>query len=194
MIPLLNPYEELFLELSTAQGCDLARIRKRLVAAYAFAIPNREALTALAAEAPLVELGAGAGYWAFLLRQLGVKIEAFDRNSQAPPLWSRVDEGTPETVLQRDPRGAAQAAALFLCWPPLVAPVGEPPSTPRDSLAAQALQLYQGATVCFVGEWRGRTGCPDFFDELEAGWQLTKTVAIPQWPGFRDALQIWKRG
>src|SRR6202050_3520431 len=49
---------------------------------YSYVFPDDRSLTALAALGPLVEIGAGTGYWAFRLRALGVDIVAFD---QAPP-------------------------------------------------------------------------------------------------------------
>src|SRR3979411_2575044 len=39
---------------------------------YAFAVPTDAALATLGRYAPIVELGAGTGYWAFLLRGRGV--------------------------------------------------------------------------------------------------------------------------
>lgn len=47
-----------------------------------FGIPSEEALEAIAACAPLVEVGAGTGYWSAVLQQRGVDIVAFD---SAPP-------------------------------------------------------------------------------------------------------------
>ena len=52
--------------------------RDRLVARYSWAIPNDEAIRVLAAHAPLIELAAGTGYWAYLLRARNVDILAFD--------------------------------------------------------------------------------------------------------------------
>src|SRR5215471_9090998 len=49
---------------------------------YAFAIPTEAALSVLARFAPIIELGAGTGYWAHLLRRRGVDCLAFDA---APP-------------------------------------------------------------------------------------------------------------
>ena len=47
-----------------------------------FAIPNEVAIAAIAAHAPLVEVGAGTGYWSAVLQRRGVDILAFD--SQPP--------------------------------------------------------------------------------------------------------------
>jgi protein-L-isoaspartate O-methyltransferase len=49
---------------------------------YAYAPPNTAALEALLARSPLLELGAGTGYWARLLRGAGADVLALDI---APP-------------------------------------------------------------------------------------------------------------
>lgn len=46
---------------------------------YAFAAPNERALAALAALGPVLEVGAGVGYWAHLLRERGVSVVATDQ-------------------------------------------------------------------------------------------------------------------
>ena len=43
-----------------------------------FAIPNEAALATIAENAPLIECGAGTGYWSALLQQRGVDVLAFD--------------------------------------------------------------------------------------------------------------------
>ncbi len=52
----------------------------------------REALKALAGVGPLLEVGAGTGYWAFLLRQAGVAVTAVDSHppgAQSGNLWHK---------------------------------------------------------------------------------------------------------
>ena len=51
-----------------------------LAHSIAFAVPNQQALDVLAKHAPLLELGAGTGYWASLLRGAGVDVLAYDRD------------------------------------------------------------------------------------------------------------------
>ena len=46
--------------------------------AYAFAVPNAEALAVLRQHSPLVEWGAGTGYWAALLQRAGADVVALD--------------------------------------------------------------------------------------------------------------------
>ena len=74
---------------------------------FAWAIPDARALRACAAFAPLVEMGAGAGYWARLLHDMGVEIEAFDKDVGAATRaagmlaapWTHVARGGPEQLL-----------------------------------------------------------------------------------------------
>ena len=64
---------------------------------YSYVFPDDHALATIARLGPLVEMGAGTGYWAFCLRALGVDIVAVD---QAPP-----DESTPTAITDRPPPG-----------------------------------------------------------------------------------------
>src|SRR5262249_51994941 len=52
--------------------------RQNLVRAYAWAVPDEEALRVCVKYSPLVEIGAGGGYWANLITQLGGKVHAYD--------------------------------------------------------------------------------------------------------------------
>jgi SAM-dependent methyltransferase len=152
---------------------------------YAWAVPTDEALAAVARRSPLVEVGAGTGYWAALLARLGVDVVAYDA---APPpaanhwhagasCWFPVEQGGPEKVDLHPDR------ALFLCWPPY-----------DDPMAADALRRYAGQTVIFVGEGGG--GCTAdeaFHDQLERDFAEVERVALPQWEGIHDCLSILVR-
>ena len=59
-------------------------VRDPLSLAYSHAIPTDEALDTIAEHAPLVELGAGTGYWAALLRLRGCDVAAYDIAPPAP--------------------------------------------------------------------------------------------------------------
>src|ERR1700716_2853651 len=128
--PYLREFRRLETELSGARdyvnlvhgasGMSAYDRRVWCVRRCAFAVQTEEALATLARYAPIVELGAGTGYWAFLLRHRGVDIVAFDI---APPgqfpnaykfeprTWTAVLQGGVE-VLDQYPDHT-----LFLCWP-----------------------------------------------------------------------------
>ena len=157
--------------------------RDRLVKKYAWAIPNKAALDVLAAFSPIVELGAGMGYWAYLLRKLGVDIVAFDENPPQLEIGSNIwcDPTEPWTpVFYGDAHELADhypERTLFICWPPM------------GSFCASAVARYRaagGRRLIYIGEDGG--GCTGSFDET--AWRLVQTVRIPQWYGLHDEMRV----
>src|SRR5207253_10035543 len=150
--------------------------RTGMVAEYAWAVPNDRALAALAALAPIVEIGAGGGYWAALLRDRGVDILAYDKqpgprsatNEQIPDrrIWTEVLEGDAAKAAEHPDR------TLFLCWPPI-----------RDDMARNALTGYLnagGTTLAHVGEYNGATATDEFFAVLEERMVEAQMIEIPR--------------
>lgn len=174
---LINPYYDLFQELSAADEALRLAVRKKLIWAYSWAVPSGDAVATLAELGPIVELGAGTGYWAWLLAQLGVDVLALDHEEHQPPRWLDVQRGDELALERMDSR-----RALFLCWPPL-----------DSSMAARALELFRGERVAYAGEWRGRTADLAFHDRLEEAFRLEAVIPLPNWPGFRDELRIYRR-
>ena len=90
-------------EPSTAASCDapkmllhrergrlpigMATLAKLVISplchAVSFAIPTEAALEAIAEHAPLIECGAGTGYWSALLQQRGIDVIAYDSHPVA---------------------------------------------------------------------------------------------------------------
>jgi hypothetical protein len=180
------------LSKAAINAVSVREMRDHLRARYAYAIPNDKALKLLVRFAPLVEIGAGVGYWCHLLRERGVDIIAYD---QKPPkdtthrngyfnyggtvgtLWTDVRYGTAVKAREHPDR------TLFLCWPPY-----------DESMAAKALGYYAGSTVAYVGEGRGGcTGDTRFHNTLEREWEEVDSCRIPQWDGIHDALVIYQR-
>jgi hypothetical protein len=153
------------------------KLRDAMRREYAYAIPTQEALEEIAAHGPVVEIGAGSGYWAMLLSQL-TDVVAYDTGAwRFTKKWFEVNRGGPKKVRDHHDR------TLFLCWPPYNTP-----------MAVKTLKLYRGDIVAFVGEGNG--GCTagdDFFEQLEREWSEVQTVWIPQWNHIHDYLSIWKR-
>jgi hypothetical protein len=65
------------------------QIRHHLSRKYAFGVPGNYALDCLARYEPLVEIGAGTGYWARCLRERGADIVAYDIMGDAWRSWFR---------------------------------------------------------------------------------------------------------
>jgi hypothetical protein len=154
--------------------------RDELVEEYSWGIPTHEAIKTIVEYGPIVEVGAGTGYWAWCIDQLGGVVAATDAD---PP------ESTYRRVATYDARRRVNAmvadeldAALLLVWPPY-----------DDPMAADALEAYPGETVIYVGEGRG--GCTAdhrFHHLLHEDWELTETVDIPTYLGLHDRLEVWR--
>jgi hypothetical protein len=152
---------------------------------FAFGVPCEAALEAIERWSPrgVLEMGAGSGYWAGLLRARGVAVDAFDgwppgasngnaffRRSMSP-----VAQGGPEAAALAV--GTSEERVLLLVWPwsPMTSrggkggrtgdgedigssvdrgQEGEDGSLPFD---LQCLQRFRGSTVIYCGERLGQT-------------------------------------
>lgn len=179
----MNPYQEIHENLLPHFLGHYSK-RNELVKQYAWAIPNDEAIAAIAKHSPIVEVGAGTGYWAMLIAEVGGKVDAYDK---APPtlkenpykhstLWFPV---LPVEWLRWE---HTRNKTLFLCWPPY-----------GDSMAFDCLKVYRGKTVIYIGENDGCTGDDNFHTELDANWKLVEEVRIPQWDAIHDYVMIYVR-
>ncbi len=162
--------------------------------------PTVPALEWIATHCPrIVEIGAGNGYWAWMLTQYGCDVIAYDiaptendwvHGSHYPVL----EGGTEKAALHPD-------RALMLCWPPH-----------SDPMAFDALSAYQGDTLIYIGESSGGcTGDENFFRRLgctltwvdedgeyrdvtpSSEWTLLQKLNIPQWEGIHDAVYVYQR-
>lgn len=196
-----------------ASKSDIEQVRREAVSRYAFAIPTADALRAIARVSPqgVIEIGAGAGYWAGLLHQFGVDIVAFDPEP-APSSNNTWFSGTHpwHDVLRGDHHQVSQhpQRSLLVVWP-----------TKNEIWAAEALERYfvcGGQCVIYVGEPPGgRTG-DDVFHAILGDlttcrqcrlgldttpcvcgvtrrWQRSATVTLPHWQGYDDDLHIYSR-
>jgi hypothetical protein len=187
---LLNPYLEFFLAMPSAFQRDplvpvsaaellspeWLKLKAAIAGHFAWAVPTEEAIRVVLKYATnMVEIGAGSGYWAWMMRQVGIAVAAFDA---APPpfTWSKVD--------QCDERAVSYYPyhTLFVCWPPW-----------NSDMAYNALACYQGNHFVYVGEWMGGSANPRFFGQLATMFELIDVVDIPPWQNRDDRLMIFRR-
>jgi len=150
-----------------------------LVRAYSEAIPTAAALSPLADLAPMVEVGAGSGYWARLLKDLGADIVAYDvavpeRNDWTAKLpgWTELQEGDAVEAVRRHP-----TRTLF-------------------GYMDDVLPVYGGLTLALTFDGRFCPGedLPDpLYDGLERDWIRERKLDLPHWPGRYDQLMVWRR-
>ncbi|CAI5731376.1 unnamed protein product [Hyaloperonospora brassicae] len=157
---------------------------------YAYATPTQQALDVMKKYAPIVEIGAGTGYWCSLLQRRGVDIVAYDKAPPSDanasgnvyhghvPQYCSVGRAGPEVLGQKD----MEKRSLFLCYPP-----------PGDAMAVRSVQLFQGNVVMHVGEWQGDTGDSRFEHELQRRFVLVEEIALPNWGNSAYGLTVWRR-
>lgn len=169
---------------------------------YAYGVPDDNQLSILAEHAPIIEMGAGTGYWSHLSREWYVEHLAFDFR---PPLAHKEDrrDGNGYRI---DPNGFADEVeytavnygeprhliayqrthTLFLCWPPM------------SSMSFDCLNSYfAGKTIIFVGEFDliipGCTANLKFCQRLNHEFDKVSEVEVPNWPERKSTLTVWKR-
>jgi len=213
-----NPYLEIFLEKSLYQNpvdvlsvltggetpdemdkyLDLFNFRLILTRKYAWGVPDDVAIKLISEFSPLIEIGAGIGYWANLISKVGGDILAFDTEDtwatmkiagdlddiskrtgievDLEKMWFDVQVGDEKKILDYPDR------TLFLCWPPF-----------QSEMGLNCLKLYKGEYLIFVGE-DSRASNNDSFD-LYLNENFTKIIdhPIPKFEGITDSLKIYQR-
>lgn len=169
-----------------------------LQAAYSYAIPSPETIEWAADFSdgrPILELGAGRGYWAAQLSHAGLTVNAFEleppdkaRNISFPREAGQADVWYPVAGLDKLSLDGCSDSVLFLCWPPGWG----------DTMASEALAAFEsigGDRLVYIGEPRGgKTADDAFFDGLSARWVLESSdPRFVSWWNLADAAQGWTR-
>ena len=160
--------------------------RHPMVTEYAWAIPSDHALkTIVKFSNSICEIGAGTGYWAYMLTQYGASVVAYDlaipgrhKNEWGHKrTWFDVQHGDVLSINQHQNKG------LMLCWPPYDHPMSE-----------AILKLYTGSKVIYIGEGSGGcTGSEAFHELLETDFTEIDCIDIPQWDGIHDRVYLLER-
>jgi len=170
---------------------------------YAWAVPDERALRIIKHFSPVIEIGAGKGYWAKLLRQREVDILAFDKfvfnisktgssTKRYQKCHSEVLEGGPEVLLGSQ----ANDRTLLLCYP-----------DDRESMAIVSLENFRGDIIIYIGEMIhtgtamgtpvapfGRTSSAEFQVALTEGFHCLLVCRLQTtYPNSRDCISVWKR-
>ena len=176
--------------------------RKDFCGKYCWAIPDPNTLAFVAQWLGpcAVEIGAGTGYFAWMLQQRGIEVVAYDI---APPhisceneyhgvrtkdgtalkhetreVYFPVEIGGPKQVEQHTDR------TLFLCWPPYA-----------SDMASLCLQHYHGNRLVYIGESDDGCNADDaFFEMLERDWHEVAEHKPIQWDAIHDWVYVYERG
>lgn len=179
--------EERFLSLTRIDV-----IGNHLCNKYSWAIPDSRSLNIIKSFSPIVEIGCGNGYWAYLLRKLEVDIIAVDKVVDDSTAWTNIVKGNPK-ILQQD---NCKNRNLFLCYP-----------DEDRSMAEKCLKYFVGDIILHVGEMIhtggtnsgqpqipfGRTTSADFQIKLAENFHCLLVAEIPRFPFSNDTISVWKR-
>ena len=188
-----------------------------------FAVPSDDALEILSGHGPLIEVGAGTGYWSAMLRHRRVDVVTYDSHPPSSELtngffydvaFTEVLKGDGATLFAERPELARRA--LLLVWPNNPDQVDNPELDADGAKGvehvvwdADCLETYiaaGGKKVVYVGEREseikviagappdsGITGSRRFQAMLRKHFKLEQQVAIPRWPTAADDLTVWRR-
>ena len=180
-------------DLSSSQ--DVPPSPQTLQILFSFSVPTLEALGVIRQwsemdHEPVVSLGCGLAYWEYLLAASGVPVHAFDNGAAGYPpemMYMEVGQGGPQLL------GTFPKAILLLAWPD---------QEEESTFSLECLENFRGDTIIHVGELFGETQSPHpwgastsskFQLALLAHFRLVQRVPLPNWPGLRDTLTVWRR-
>ncbi|KAI4159580.1 MAG: hypothetical protein LQ342_006490 [Letrouitia transgressa] len=137
----------------------------------------------------VLELGSGNGYWTYMLRRMGVAVDAVDNlQSEYRTLWIG------DTVVQDGDRylkdnGGAKDALLLLVYPIV-----------SFDFTARVFSAYAGDTVCVAGT-QNRNGYTAFKDKVIDEYVATESphfkkavqIPLPSFAGKDDALFVFEK-
>ncbi|MBI1272178.1 hypothetical protein GC174_17255 [bacterium] len=180
----INPEDKLILEgLLRIPAISLPLVKSKMAAAlrerYAYSPLSPAMLDTICNAGPIIEVGSGNGYNAWLLRQKLCAVEAYDispvdrggnwfyLNGFGLPAsnresWTEVKQGDCTVA------GSYPDHTLLLCWPA------------RNSMAIDAVNYYLGSRVIFIGD-KKNCASPAFFEEMEEYWDLEHESVRSVW-------------
>ena len=158
--------------------------RDFFVHTFSFPVLTNHAIKEISKYAPILEVGAGSGYWAYEFKRRGIDYIASDksspkRNGYFPNIyWIKPKVLTARRAIRKYPN-----RTLLISWPCHMNP-----------WAYNALKEYNGDIFIFCGESEG--GCTandNFYAYLEKYFEQKDSISIPQWYGIHDYIWIYKR-
>ena len=158
--------------------------RTECIQKYGFAIPCTEALEALKALSPILEMGAGLGHWSKLLSAMGVDIISVDNYATR---YGSICDTFPRTehVIEMDAVEAVKAYPdrnVLTIWPDYENPMAYD----------VARHMKPGRLLAYIGEGGGGCTADASFHELLHAFEFLLSVMLPSWDGIHDNMEIYE--
>lgn len=181
----MNEYHEKFQELqeqSTFRGHQWFGKRSELVEEYSWAVPNEEVLHYLSEFDAIAEVGAGSGYWANCINEVGGSVMPYDIDPPESPdmggnAWTDVERANVFNM-----HDDVFTYPVLLVWPAL-----------NGGVATEVAERGP-PHILYVGETRGGcTGEDQFFDLLDKRYGLVAKIDLPSYVGVHDDFYHYVR-
>lgn len=143
--------------------------RKKLVEEYSWAIPNKKSINYLSNYNNLVEVGAGSGYWAYLINKNEGDCSPYDKTNI---------NGYCEV---KNYNGDIEINNLLLCWPPS-----------KNKLAYNITKNKKPKNIVFIGLKTDVTGSKEFHKYIKNNYREINVIDIPSWPRVDDKLYSYR--
>lgn len=165
-----NVYLEIFNKLDDREI--IFSQRDLLVRIYSWAIPDENVLNEIINFSPkILEIGAGTGYWAYLLKNRGCDIIATDKNPKNT--WIDViKENYIDAVKKYDDR------TLMICWSAL-----------NDTKLFEE-NIYKQKKLIYIGEYDGCTGWLIPYLEEHNLIKNKKIIEMPKYKRIHDKCYL----
>lgn len=164
-------------------------LRNNFVRQFSWAIPTPNVVRKICDATvgkKIIEVGAGTGLWAKLLKLSGSEIIATDSFES----HGYREDNTYLPVHNLEAVAAIEqnrdCDVLMLIWPAY-----------DTDMAERALKAFNGSIVIYIGEGYGGCNANDeFFDELQQNFEELRShddIYVPTWFGIHDGLEIHQR-
>lgn len=166
--PLYQLYSDVNGETYQIINNQLVNVRLEAAEKYAWGIPNEEAIEELVMHQPIIEIGAGLGYWAKLTKDFSKNKITYLSFDKIPP--TRKESHSTVALYDKNILKALHSSyTLFMCWVP-------------EQEALDIISNYNNRKLIWVGE---PLDFPGFKEE--------KVIEIPSWKGFNDNFYVLRR-
>lgn len=175
-----NPNNVVFVEVE--QFCKAMLRRDELGMKYGYTPPSSEALITIlefVKDQKILEVGAGKGYWAWLLSQLSEKDDLILATDLNPPneTFYPVQE---LCAFDGAKQAAEEGRVLLTIWPEN--------AKPWTGAFVKRFRNYGGKRLIYIGEWKGCTGDDKMHDELQEHFRIVEALDLPSWITIRNCL------
>ena len=159
------------------------RVHYTFAMGFGFGVLDAGAVEVLRPYAPLVEVGAGSGYWAYELESRGIDIIPTEKIvDPAEHPWGRVWR-TPEELEAQAAVAKYPDRTLLMVWP-----------DHREEWSGKALAAYGGEYFLYAGEVTGGcTGSRRLHSLLDEEWERLTCYEIPRFTRIKDTLGVFRR-